>query len=205
MCLTIPPPSESKGRFFYKTNRFKSIRITNRIESIRIANWNALLLATADTCSMHPATYDDTALSVSSKGVVVNFDLGERFTRPRSRQRGSLRPRARRVAVMGVGAGGGQFYEIFDAKSRVWGQFGPENKLIEGQPNEYDYDVMCRNASVLAFHLWPTVFAGTAFHSVPAPLHTWSAVSTHVESLRRSTAHSTDASFTETLPVSPPN
>jgi len=40
------------------------------------------------------------------------------------------------------------FFEIFDAKSRVWGQFGPENKLIEGQPNEHD--VICRNASVLA-------------------------------------------------------
>jgi len=36
--------SESKGRFFYKTNRFESIRISNRKESIRIANWNALLL-----------------------------------------------------------------------------------------------------------------------------------------------------------------
>ena len=35
--------SDSKGRFFYKTNLFKSIRITNRIESIRIVNWNALL------------------------------------------------------------------------------------------------------------------------------------------------------------------
>jgi len=35
--------SESKGRFFYKTNRFESIRITNRTESIRIANWNALV------------------------------------------------------------------------------------------------------------------------------------------------------------------
>jgi len=34
--------SESKDRFFYKTNRFESIGITNRIESIRIANWNAL-------------------------------------------------------------------------------------------------------------------------------------------------------------------
>jgi len=33
--------SESKGRFFYNTNRFESIRITNRIESIRIVNWNA--------------------------------------------------------------------------------------------------------------------------------------------------------------------
>ena len=39
-CMTT---SESNGRFFYKTNRFESIRITNRIESIRIANWNALL------------------------------------------------------------------------------------------------------------------------------------------------------------------
>jgi len=37
---------------------------------------------------------------------VVNFDLGERFPRPRSQQRESLRPRARSVAVLGVGAGG---------------------------------------------------------------------------------------------------
>jgi len=36
--------SESKGRFFYKTNRFESICITNRIELIRYANWNALLI-----------------------------------------------------------------------------------------------------------------------------------------------------------------
>ena len=41
------------------------------------------------------------------------------------------------------------------------GQFGPENKLIEGQPNEYG--VICRNASALAFHLWPTIFAGAPF------------------------------------------
>jgi len=53
------------------------------------------------------------------------------------------------------------FFEIFDAKSRVWRQFGPENKLIECQPNEYD--VICRNASVLAFHLRPTIFAGAPF------------------------------------------
>jgi len=39
--------------------------------------------------------------------LVVNFDLGERFPRPRFQQRGSLRPRARRVAVLGVDAGGG--------------------------------------------------------------------------------------------------
>ena len=82
---------------------------------------------------------------------MVNFDLGERFPRPWSQQRGSLRPRARRVAVLEVGAGGGRplplrgfggvtpgrSFEIFDAKSRVCGQFGPENTLIEGQPNEY--------------------------------------------------------------------
>jgi len=44
-------------------------------------------------------------------------------------------------------------------------------KLIEGQPNEYG--VICRNAVVLAFHLWPTIFAGTAFQRVPKPLHPW--------------------------------
>jgi len=38
--------SESKGRFFYKTNRFESIPTTKRIESIRIANWNALVFDT---------------------------------------------------------------------------------------------------------------------------------------------------------------
>ena len=43
--------SDSKGRFFYKTYRFESIRITNRIEYIRIANWNALLKA--DTTVRH--------------------------------------------------------------------------------------------------------------------------------------------------------
>jgi len=52
-------------------------------------------------------------------------------------------------------------FEIFDAKSRVWRQFGPENKLIEGQPNKYG--MICRNASVLAFHLWPTIFAAALF------------------------------------------
>jgi len=31
-----------KADFFYKTNRFESIRVMNRMESIRIANWNAL-------------------------------------------------------------------------------------------------------------------------------------------------------------------
>jgi len=40
--------SESKGRFFCKTNRFESISITNRIESIRIVNWNALVSTRLD-------------------------------------------------------------------------------------------------------------------------------------------------------------
>jgi len=47
--------SESKGRFFYKTNRFESICITNRIESIRIANCNALMLSTSLPCSSRSA------------------------------------------------------------------------------------------------------------------------------------------------------
>jgi len=92
------------------------------------------------------------------------------------------------------GSGGvtpGKIFEIFDAKSRVWGQFGPENKLIEGQPNEYD--MICRNASVLVFHLLPTIFARAPFrlqnicrNSVPprsrttTPLTvTWSALSSN--------------------------
>jgi len=80
---------------------------------------------------------------------VVNFDLGERF--PRSQQRGSLPPpRTRRVAL-----------RFLMPNPAFGGQFGPENKLIEGQPNEYD--VICRNTSVLAFHLWPTIFAGVPF------------------------------------------
>jgi len=60
------------------------------------------------------------------------------------------------------------FFEIFDAKSRVWGQLGPENKLIEGQPNEYD--VICRNPSVLAFHLWP-VANDICQSAVSAPIY----------------------------------
>ena len=113
---------------------------------------------------------------VRKRGVVVNFDSGERFPRPRSQQRGSLRPRARRVAVLRVGAGGGRplpsrwggpgchprnFFWDFRCQIPRLGQFGPENKLIEGLPNEYD--VICRNASVLAFHLWPTIFAEASF------------------------------------------
>jgi len=150
-------------------------------------------------------------MTASHRGVVVNFDLRERFPRPRSQQRGILRPRARRVAVLGMGAGGGRrlplspllplrgsggvtseiFFEIFDAKSRVWGQFGPENKLIEGQPNEYD--MICRNASVLAFHLWPTIFAGAPFrlqnicrNGVPPRSRTTTALASQQKWLNRS-------------------
>ena len=48
-CKNCMATSESKGRFFYKTNKFESIRITNRTESIRIAIWNALERAQALT------------------------------------------------------------------------------------------------------------------------------------------------------------
>jgi len=96
----------------------------------------------------------------TSRGVVVNFDWGNGFR--------DLGPSARRRPLPLTGFGGitpGKFFEIFAAESRVWGQFGPENKLIEGQPDEYD--VICRYASVLAFHLWQTIFAG-ARSAVPA-------------------------------------
>ena len=59
-----------------------------------------------------------------TRGVVVNFDLGERFPRPRSQQRGSLRPRARRVAVLGVGARRGRRLPL-----RGSGGVDPENFL----------------------------------------------------------------------------
>jgi len=42
------------------------------------------------------------------RGVVVNFDSGERFPRPRSQQRGGLCSCAQHVAVLGVGAGRGR-------------------------------------------------------------------------------------------------
>jgi len=96
-----------------------------------------------DDCAMTLRQPEADLETASSSGVVVNFDLGERFPRPRSQQLGRLRLRARRVAVLGVepvDAGGGRplplrefggvtpgkIFEIFDAKSRVRGQFGTE-------------------------------------------------------------------------------
>ena len=61
---------------------------------------------------------------MSTRGVVVNFDSVNCF---------------RDLGPSNGGAGGGtgvlppgNFFEIFDAKSRVWGQFGPESILIKG-------------------------------------------------------------------------
>ena len=65
-----------------------------------------------------------TAGALTTRGVVVNFDFGEQFPRPTSQQRGSLRPRARRVAVLGVGAAGGCPLLL-----RVSGGVTPENFL----------------------------------------------------------------------------
>jgi len=64
-----------------------------------------------------------------------------------------------------MGAEGVEFFLDFLCQILRLGQFWPENKQIEGQPNEYD--VICRNASVLAFHLWPTY--GICRSAVPAP------------------------------------
>ena len=84
--------SESKGRFFYKTNRFESIRITNRIESIRIANWNALVQIAAATLSGNSLrqTVHTHCASVGLSGRVVSAsDCSVRGPRYESR-RGQL-------------------------------------------------------------------------------------------------------------------
>ena len=48
------------------------------------------------------ATNEGASVACSNiRGVVVNFDLGERFPRPRSQQRGSLHPRVRCVFAGG--------------------------------------------------------------------------------------------------------
>jgi len=59
------------------------------------------LLYSSAPCGLIQTLKRNTAVD---QGVVVNFDLGERFLRPRSQQRGSNG----RVAVLGVGAGGGR-------------------------------------------------------------------------------------------------
>ena len=114
-------------------------------------------------------------VAVVTRDVVVNFYFWERFPRPRSQQRGRLRPHARRVAVLGVSAGRGRplplrrsgvsppenFGRFLMPNPAFGGNLGQKIKLIEGQPNEYD--VICRNASVLAFQLWPAIFAGAPF------------------------------------------
>ena len=74
---------------------------------------------------------------------MVIFDLGERFLRPRSQQRGSLSPRARRVAAQVVGAGQGSFpvrkrtgtLRIWRARERepIWGSEGGAPSGVQGQ------------------------------------------------------------------------
>jgi len=82
---------------------------------------------------------------------VVNFDFGGMVSETRVPATGELAPPRTACSRVGGGCGRGsppptegvlsvtlgKFFEIFDAKFRVWGQFGPENKLIEGQPNQY--------------------------------------------------------------------
>jgi len=99
------------------------------------------------------AANDNLNYKSTNRGVVVNFYLGERFPRHRPQQQGSLRPRARaRWVREGVANPRKTFWDFWCQIPRL-GAIGPGNKLIEGQPNEYD--VICWNTSVLAFHLWP--------------------------------------------------
>jgi len=62
---------------------------------------------------------------VCSRDVVVNFDLGERFLRPRSgsQQRGSLGPHARLIAVLEVGAGRGCPLPLRESRGVTPGKF----------------------------------------------------------------------------------
>jgi len=69
---------------------------------------------------------------MSTRGVVVNFDSVNGFRDLGPSNGGAW---ARAGSGCWRGSGGitpGKFFEIFDAKSRVWGQFGPESILIEG-------------------------------------------------------------------------
>jgi len=50
------------------------------------------------------------------------------------------------------------------------GQFGPENKLIEGLPERFSVSVP-PVANLPERRSGSKIFAGTAFHRVPAPLH----------------------------------
>ena len=112
-----------------------------------------------------------------ARGVVVNFDWRERFPRPRSQQRGACAPRTARSRAGGE-CGRGSPPPIF---LRLLIPNGPENKLIESQPNEYD--VICRTLqcerSTCGQRYLPEhrsgskIFAGTAFHCIPTPLHSW--------------------------------
>jgi len=65
--------SESKGRFFYKTNRFESIRITNRIDSNRELECSYFQPEGADTEKAR-----EEKLLVIPAGLVRRFALEER-------------------------------------------------------------------------------------------------------------------------------
>ena len=73
-------------------------------QSLQVRSTSAIFnLSTATRSSFHSIYILTVAVASPSRtsGVVVNLDLGERLPRPRSQQRGSLRPRARRVAMLG--------------------------------------------------------------------------------------------------------
>ena len=86
---------------------------------------------------------------------MVNFDLGNSFRDLGPSNRGACAPctacsragsgcgRGSPLPLMGSGVSPPEMVEIFDAKSRVWRQSGPENTLIAGQPDEYDVIWQC--------------------------------------------------------------
>jgi len=98
----------------------------------------------------NPQNYCYTCLTASFEGCSGKFGFGGTVSETKVPTTGELAPPRTACSRAGGGYGRGsplllswfggvtprKFFEIFDAKSRIWGHFGPENKLIEGQPND---------------------------------------------------------------------
>ena len=88
----------------------------------------------------NPQNYCYTCLTASFQGCSGKFGFGGTVSETKVPATGELAPHAQMWSPLLLswfgGVTPGKFFEIFDAKSRIWGHFGPENKLIEGQPND---------------------------------------------------------------------
>ena len=104
---------------------------------------------------------------VCIRGVVVNFDLAERFPRPRSQQRGSLRPRARHgVSPLEI------FLRFLMPNPAFGGNLG--QKINWSRVNRTSTTwFACDQRYLPERRSSSKIFAGTAFYRIPAPLHTW--------------------------------